>query len=281
MHLVQESIQRNKKSSAGTRTSSQQAMKQAFDSSEIRSWLKKGGKVYSPGPGQYIDLSSKHFIGNNTMNIPQSEHGARNRTPKGNRSNFLTKSTRFTGGFFTTKDGPGPGEYDSEVKSEDNQQRGILTKAQINNRGKSGAVFRSTTNRFLDNDKDNPSIRILDKNSGQQYNDLMIYNIKASTAVPQSRGMINYKRKVGFTATSPRFTHNQVFYGEKLKYTPGPGDYHSAASRPKSFSHSRGVGRRQGFGSYVVGKGTNTTVGPGSYLSTDWGMIKKSYNMRI
>ena len=90
------------------------------------------------------------------MGIPQTEHGARNKTPKGKSSNFLTKSTRFTGGFFQTKEGPGPGEYESEVRSMDNEPRGILTKAQIKNKGKNGAVFRSTTNRFLENDKDNP-----------------------------------------------------------------------------------------------------------------------------
>mmetsp|Transcript_27044 Transcript_27044/g.23881 ORF Transcript_27044/g.23881 Transcript_27044/m.23881 type:complete len:94 (+) Transcript_27044:1478-1759(+) len=93
--------------------------------------------------------------------------------------------------------------------------------------------------------------------------------MKNGSSAPQSRGMLNHNRKVGFTATSPRFTHNQIFYGTKLKYTPGPGDYHSTGNRPKSYSHSRGVGRKQAFGSYVARGGTNHVVGPGSYLSTD------------
>lgn len=61
--------------------------------------------------------------------------------------------------------------------------------------------------------------------------------------------------------------------------TPGPGDYNPSDKRPKSFSHSFGAGRRQ-FGSYVSGKGTNNGVGPGSYISTDCIMIKKSYAIR-
>ena len=33
-------------------------------------------------------------------------------------------------------------------------------------------------------------------------------------------------KKVGFDATSPRFTYNQVFYGQSLKLeVPGPGLY--------------------------------------------------------
>mmetsp|Transcript_7211 Transcript_7211/g.8142 ORF Transcript_7211/g.8142 Transcript_7211/m.8142 type:complete len:102 (-) Transcript_7211:399-704(-) len=101
-------------------------------------------------------MNSKHFIGNKTMGIPQSEQGPRNKSPKGRSDHFSTKSTRFTGGFFTAKDGPGPGEYNSEVRSADDEPRGILTNAQKMNRGKGGAVFKSTTNRFIESDNKNP-----------------------------------------------------------------------------------------------------------------------------
>lgn len=105
---------------------------------------------------------------------------------------------------------------------------------------------------------------------------------KEANKNPQYQGMLQPNKNVGFTATSPRFTHNQVFYGEKLKYTPGPGDYNSRGNRPKTYSHNRGVGRKyQGFNSYVSGKGTNNGVGPGSYISTECTMIKKSYNMSL
>jgi hypothetical protein len=33
-------------------------------------------------------------------------------------------------------------------------------------------------------------------------------------------------KRVGFDATSPRFTYNNVFYGQSLKFeVPGPGQY--------------------------------------------------------
>lgn len=98
---------------------------------------------------------------------------------------------------------------------------------------------------------------------------------------------------MGFTATSPRFTHNQVFYGERLKYTPGPGNYASDKSaRPKTHSKSRGKSLKHGFNSremkfnrgnnsYISSRGTAIGIGPGSYISTECTMIKKSYNMSM
>lgn len=111
----------------------------------------------------------------------------------------------------------------------------------------------------------------------------MIYNLKAQANQGMHyQGMLKPTKRVGFTATSPRFTHNQVFYGEKLKYTPGPGDYANKGSRPKTYSHNRGVGRKHaGFSSYVQNKGTSNAIGPGSYISTECTMIKKSYNMSL
>jgi hypothetical protein len=261
------------------RPSGSAAIKHAFDSSEIRDCMKKGSKIHSPGPGHYIDLSSGHFIGNKTIGFPFEQ--GRAKSPKGRTNHFSTKSTRFTGGFFKTKEGPGPGQYIKEANSIDPEEKGILTRAQKRIKGKEGAVFRSTTNRFnySDSDSRNPLSNIEGSNS--KYNDLAIYNLRAGNFNSQPQGLLYKNQKVGFTATSPRFTHNQVFYGQKLKYTPGPGDYHSQGRRPQSFSHNRGVGRKQGFGSYFPNKGTNNSVGPGSYISTECTMIKKSYNMRI
>lgn len=88
--------------------------------------------------------------------MPQNEQRPRNIASQGKNNHFTSKTTRFTGGFFQAKEGPGPGEYSQEVKSVDNSERGILTKAQIRNKGKEGAVFKSTTDRFIENDKKNP-----------------------------------------------------------------------------------------------------------------------------
>ena len=50
-------------------------------------------------------------------------------------------------------------------------------------------------------------------------------------------------KRVGFDATSPRFTYNQVFYGQSLKLeVPGPGLYEEGrqtGERPKTFSQPR------------------------------------------
>jgi len=269
------------KSQGGNRNKNSNAIQQAFHSSEIRDCLKGNRKIQSPGPGQYIDLNFENSIGNQPIIMPQTDQRVKHKSSQAKNNHFKTKTTRFTGGFFQAKEGPGPGDYEQEVQSMDNEDRGILTKAQRRNKGKFGSVFKSTTERFIKNDKKNPWVRILDQKEGSQYNDLMVYNLKGGFPQSQPQGMLHKTRKVGFTATSTRFMHNQVFYGEKLKYTPGPGDYHSSGRRPKTFSHNRGVGRKQGFGSYVSSKGTNFSVGPGSYLSTDCTMIKKSYNMRI
>lgn len=202
---------------------------------------------------------------------------------------------RFTGGFFQSKEGPGPGEYIRERSRDDSELKGILTKAQINNRGKGGAVFKSTTNRFVQNEPKHPNVQILDKKPDGA-NDLIIYNIKQQLNKGDDKkykGMMMPSKKTGFTATSPRFTHNQVFYGERLKYTPGPGDYaFDKAARPKTHSKSRGKSNRHGFNSremkfhrgnnsYISSRGTANGIGPGSYISTDCTMIKKSYNMSM
>lgn len=93
--------------------------------------------------------------------------------------------------------------------------------------------------------------------------------------------MLNPVKRVGFTATSPRFTHNQVFFGQSLKYTPGPGDYLLInGARPKTFSHSRGkISKnvfasneskfKSGNNSYISNRGTTNLIGPGSYINTD------------
>lgn len=229
------------------------------------------------------------------MHKYSSERGIGNKPHSANSSFFGPKSMRFTEEFFNGKKGPGPGQYTNEKSTEDTEPKGILTKAQINNRGKGGAVFKSTTNRFVENEPNHPNCRILDKKPDYT-SDLIIYNIKNQLKQSEDnkyKGMTRPMKKVGFTATSPRFTHNQVFFGEKLKYTPGPGDYISNPNaRPKTYSHSRGKNRKhvfnscetkfqKGNNSYISSRGTNTAVGPGSYISTDCTMIKKSYNMSM
>lgn len=72
-----------------------------------------------------------------------------------------------------------------------------------------------------------------------------------------------------------------LFFGQNLKYTPGPGDYSfNNGSRPKTFSHSRSKIRKNVFNSneskfkggnnsYISNRGTTNQVGPGSYINTD------------
>ena len=236
------------------------------------------------------------FIANDNIFKYSSEKVLGNKPHSANSStHFGSKSIRFSGGFFQSKEGPGPGEYIQEKLKADVEPIGILTKAQINNRGKGGSVFKSTTNRFVQNEPKNPSVQILDKKPDGT-NDLIIYNIKQQINKADDnkyKGMLKPTLMVGFTATSPRFTHNQVFYGERLKYTPGPGDYvFNKNERPKTHSQSRGKSRKHGFNSretkfnrgnisYISSRGTAQIIGPGSYISTECTMIKKSYNMSM
>lgn len=108
-------------------------------------------------------------------------------------------------------------------------------------------------------------------------------------------------KKVGFDATSPRFTYNQIFYGQKLPFTPGPGQYdqrrkRTLKGRPNTFSQPRNKNLKfavvfnscekkfkGGNNSYVANKGTAKNIGPGSYYSGPEGnsMIKKSFNMSM
>lgn len=257
--------------------------------------MKKGSKAQSPGPGQYIDMANPMFIANTGMSKYHSERGIGGKPQTANTVHFGSKSLRFERGAFNAKDGPGPGEYSHERDPSQNELTGILTKAQIEGKGKGGAVFRSTTNRFVENHPDNPQIRILDKKP-QYRNDLMIYNIKQRHDMSRTNynnGAPRYTKHVGFTATSPRFAHNQLFYGHKLKYTPGPGDYaYDANARPKSFGQGRPKNTKQlgifnssemkfckGNNSYLGLNGTSTNIGPGSYDVNGLGdMIKKTFN---
>ena len=144
------------KSQGGNRNKNSNAIQQAFHSSEIRDCLKGNRKVQSPGPGQYIDLNFGNSIGNQPIIMPQTDQRVKHKTSQAKNNHFKTKTTRFTGGFFQAKEGPGPGDYEQEVQSMDNEDRGILTKAQRRNKGKFGSVFKSTTERFIKNDKKNP-----------------------------------------------------------------------------------------------------------------------------
>jgi len=143
--------------------SDSQSVKIGFKSTDTRDWLKNSSKAQSPGPGQYIDINSAFFIASAGLAKYSSERGLGNKPFSANPTHFGSKSLRFERGMFNPKDGPGPGQYSNEVKSEDNELKGILTKAQINKRGKGGSVFRSTTDRFIENEPNNPSVRILDK----------------------------------------------------------------------------------------------------------------------
>lgn len=257
-----------------------ESAKPGFHSTGTRECLKQHNKAQSPGPGQYIDMASTHFMANNNSSKYNSERGLGSKASTAGSTHFGSKSMRFAGGMFKQTEYPGPGQYFEEKDPEENQLQGILTKAQINKQGKEGAVFSSTTNRFLENVPDNPNVRILDKKK-DRYTDLVIGNSRHQPSNTQYEGIMKPSRRVGFTATSPRFTHNQVFYGEKLKYTPGPGDYTFINNlRPQTYSHSRSKGRKQifsssemkfpkGFNSYISKHGTNNGVGPGSYISTD------------
>jgi hypothetical protein len=111
-------------------------------------------------------------------------------------------------------------------------------------------------------------------------------------------------KRVGFDATSPRFNYNQAFYGQSLKFeVPGPGQYAEpnlvavgvGASRPTTQSQPRNKNLKyavvfntcerrfkgKGFNSYFYQPGTTQQVGPGSYITNDNSMLKKSFNMSM
>lgn len=104
---------------------------------------------------------------------------------------------------------------------------------------------------------------------------------------------------MGFDATSPRFTYNQVFYGQSLKLeVPGPGLYQekrNVGARPMTFSQPRTRALKpgavfntserrfkvKGQNSIYNPKGTQAYVGPGSYINNENSLLKKSYNMTM
>ncbi len=111
-------------------------------------------------------------------------------------------------------------------------------------------------------------------------------------------------KKVGFDGTSPRFNSNNVFYGQSLKLdVPGPGMYQdplmvtgtNGQARPQTFSQPRNRHlkyavvfntcekrfKNKGQNSYIYQPGTNMNIGPGSYLSNENSMVKKSFNMSM
>lgn len=105
-------------------------------------------------------------------------------------------------------------------------------------------------------------------------------------------------KKVGFDATSPRFNFNQVFYGQSLKFeVPGPGQYQEqpGAERPNTYSQPRNKNlkyavvfntcerrfKSKGINAYQHQPGTAINIGPGSYISNENSMVKKSFNMSM
>lgn len=292
--------QKQKGSKAADKFNDVKSEKPAFHSTESRSCMKRASKVQSPGPGQYIEMSNHMFIANAGMAKYSSERGIGNKPHTVNQTHFGSKSLRFERGMFQSKDGPAPGQYSTEATTENVEPLGILTKAQIEGKGKGGAVFKSTTNRFVESHPENPNIRILDKKqpNASFRNDLMINTNKHKSfrnRTSYSTGFPMNQKHVGFAATSPRFAHNQLFYGQKLKYTPGPGDYtYDNGHRPKTIKIMRGTKVKQkqigifnssemkfcrGNNSYIASQGTANGVGPGAYeVIPHDKMIKKSYN---
>ena len=219
MFLDQGNINKIKREINKDKFSEIQSAKPGFASTGDRDCLKRNGKVQSPGPGHYIDINSTHFIANQNIQKYNSERGIGNKPHTANSTHFGSKSMRFNGGFFQTKDGPGPGQYVNEKSTEDSEPKGILTKAQINNRGKGGCVFKSTTNRFVENEPTHPNVRILDKKPDGT-NDLIIYNIKQQinkTEEAKYKGMYNPVKRVGFTATVSIILTTKVL---NYKYIP-------------------------------------------------------------
>jgi hypothetical protein len=85
------------------------------------------------------------------------------------------------------------------------------------------SMFKSKTRRFEQSDGQNPNVRILSKAKNQSA-DFGIYNI-SSANWKESRMFTDNESdlKVGFSSTSTRFNFNQIFFGQKLSLSPGPG----------------------------------------------------------
>ena len=167
----------------------------------------------------------------------------------------------------------------------------------------------------------NPGIRILQSKSGERKklvshhmdnkNDLVnknLYGIENKITcleskpkeVRQTRNKdfeIMCGKKVAFDATSPRFHFNQVFAGQSLKFeVPGPGQYEETSTmRPHSINASRSQTRerkavfssqerrfkQKGLNSFYHAGATQPIVGPGSYITTDGSLMRKTFNMSM
>lgn len=143
---------------------------------------------------------------------------------------------------------PGPGTY--EKKENMNTSNDLGRVEEYPNPKAQNVFFKSTTDRFIKIDNKNPNIRIVDSANPQRKGSLTnksalnISGVSTRIGTQGSAGVVSYLHKgpnwtrqmratdyeafagkrVGFDATSPRFTYNNVFYGQSLKFeVPGPG----------------------------------------------------------
>ena len=87
--------------------------------------------------------------------------------------------------------------------------------------------------------------------------------------------------KVGFNTTVDRFNNKGIFFGIKTDFNPGPGNYNitrpfTVKAKGNSKVFNTGVEKfNPGNGSYI--KTQPTSAGPGSYLSNETTMIKRTF----
>ena len=90
---------------------------------------------------------------------------------------------------------------------------------------------------------------------------------------PKIKEVEGAKNTSNFASQQQRFKFKQVFYGQDLKLTPGPGYYQGKKKTKKGRSN---FGRAKKLRALQPSK-----VGPGSYIKSHGSMIKKSFNMTL
>ena len=176
-----------------------------------------------PGPGQYIDISNPHHssVCKSLLKFSADRGFAEAHGVK--IGPFGSNTQRFSGNYFSTREGPGPGQYNPGDAKGSFEQDGSLMINSMKSTGTGAAAFptepfmgrkgvmsKSGAARFVEVEKNNPNVRILHKKQNQSA-DLGIYNVKSGDWGKQMRAPdfeLYGGRKVGFDATSPRFNYN-------------------------------------------------------------------------
>lgn len=162
-----------------------------------------------PGPGAYIDINNPQ---NSSVTKPMLKFSSDRTFAEAHGIKlgaFGSNAKRFEKGLFGGKDGPGPGQYEKEESASNETKDLSQIQEEADQKPAQNVFFKSTTDRFLKIDNQNPNIRILDsasnvyrKGSTQNKRDLNVsgQSTRAET-VTGGGGVISYIKK------GPTWTH--------------------------------------------------------------------------